>query len=121
MKRILSTLLVCVLLVGCVLSFASCSKISESYADKVNEAAEAGEHYTYDQVVEDLGDNAIEVGFSAVKTGVIIAVKGCESIDDIKDKIEDGETIKGIVVVVTLNKAISAEYRVITEDDLKLK
>ena len=42
MKRILSTLLVCVLLVGCVLSFASCSKISESYADKINEAAKIG-------------------------------------------------------------------------------
>ena len=119
MKRILSTLIVCALLVGCVLSFASCSKISESYAEKINKAAEAGEHYTYDQVVEDLGDNAIEIGFSVVKSGIIIAVKGCESIDDIKQMIEAGDTIKGIVVVVTLNKAISAEYRVITEDDLK--
>ena len=119
MKRILSTLLVCVLLVGCVLSFASCSKISESYADKVNEAAKAGEPYTYDQVVEDLGDNAIEIAL--LKTGAIVAVKGCESLEEIKDQLEAGKEIKGIVVVVAAGKAISAEYRVITEDDLKLK
>ena len=119
MKRILSTLLVCVLLVGCVLSFASCGKISESYAEKINAAAKDGEHYTYDQVVEDLGDNAIEL--AKLESGFIVAVKGCESLEEIKDQLEAGKETKGIVVVVFAGKAISAEYRVITEDDLKLK
>jgi hypothetical protein len=95
----------------------SCGKISESYAKKINAAADKGEHYTYDQVVEDLGDNAIEIAF--LGTGVVIAVKGCESIEDIKDKIDDGKTVKGIVVTMVAKKAISATYREITKDDLK--
>ena len=117
MKKIISTLLVCVLLVGCVFTLASCSNISESYAEKINEAAEAKEPYTYEEVMEDLGDNAIDI--TLLKSGVIIAVKGCESLDDIEDKIDDGEKLKGIVVTVLAGKATGAEYRVITEDDLK--
>ena len=117
MKRILSALLVCVLLVASVLTLASCSNATESYAKKINKAAEDGEHYTYDEVVEDLGDNAIEIAIA--KTGVIVAVKGCETVDDVKAKIDEGKTVKGIVVVVALGKATSASYKEITEDDLK--
>ena len=117
MKKIISMTLVCVLLLGCVFAFASCSNISESYAKKINAAADKGDHYTYDQVVEDLGDNAIEI--AALGTGVVIAVKGCESVEDIKEKIDNGETVKGIVVTMFANKATSASYKEITEKDLK--
>ena len=113
MKKILAL----VLALSFVFMFASCGKISESYAKKINAAAEKGEHYTYDQVVEDLGDNAIEIAL--LGTGVVIAVKGCESVSDIKEKIEDGKTVKGIVVTMLANKAMSATYREITKDDLK--
>lgn len=113
MKRILSL----VLALALVFMLASCGKISESYAKKINAAADKGEHYTYDQVVEDLGDNAIEIAF--LGTGVVIAVKGCESVADIKAQIEDGKTVKGIVVTMLANKAMSASYREITKDDLK--
>jgi len=44
MKKILSAVLACVLIIGCVLTLASCGKISESYAKKINKAAEADEH-----------------------------------------------------------------------------
>ena len=117
MKKIISLALACVLLFGCMLALASCGNISESYAKKINKAAEDGEHYTYDEVVEDLGDNAIEIAIA--KTGVIVAVKGCETVDDVKAKIDEGKTVKGIVVVVALGKATSASYKEITEDDLK--
>ena len=113
MKKILAL----VLALSFVFMFASCGKISESYAKKINAAAEKGEHYTYDQVVEDLGDNAIEIAL--LGTGVVIAVKGCESVSDIKEKIEDGKTVKGIVVTMFANKATAASYREITEKDLK--
>ena len=117
MKKILSAVLACVLILGCIFTLASCGKISESYAKKVNKAAEAGEHYTYDQVMEDLGDNAVDI--TLLKTGVIVAVKGCETLDEIEDKIDDGKTVKGIVVTVVAGKATSATYKEITEDDLK--
>ena len=113
MKRILAL----VLTLSLVFMVASCGKISESYAKKINAAADKGEHYTYDQVVEDLGDNAIEI--AVLGTGVVIAVKGCESVADIREKIDNGETVKGIVVTMLVNKAMSASYREITKDDLK--
>ena len=113
MKRILSL----VLALSLVFMLVSCGNISESYAKKINAAADKGEHYTYDQVVEDLGDNAIEI--AVLGTGVVIAVKGCESVKDIREKIDNGETVKGIVVTMLVNKAMSASYREITKDDLK--
>lgn len=115
MKKILSLMLVCVFAIGCVLSLASCSKATEYYAKKINEAAEKGEHYTYTQVLDDLGDEAIDI--TVAKTGTIIAVRGCTTWDEIEDKLDAGKTVKGIVIVMTLGKAISAEYREITPDD----
>ena len=117
MKRIISLVLTFVLLVGCVATFASCGKISQGYADKINKAAADKEYYTYDEVMEDLGDNAVDITF--LKSGVIVAVKGCETLDDIKDKIDDGKTVKGIVITVVAGKATSATYKEITKDDLE--
>ena len=85
MKKLFAILVALVL----VVSLASCSKVSQKYADKVNEAAEAGECYTLAQVKEDLGDEAIEIIIPVINTGVVIAVKGCESYDEIKAKLEE--------------------------------
>jgi flagellar basal body-associated protein FliL len=117
MKRIISAILLCVVLAGCMFTMASCSNATEAYAKKINKAADAKEYYTYDEVVEDLGDEAIEIAL--LKTGVIIAVKGCTSLDEVEDKVDDGKTLKGIVVTVVAGKATGAEYREITKDDLK--
>ena len=73
----------------------------------------------FNQVKEDLGDEAIEIIIPVINTGVVIAVKGCESYDEIKAQLEEGKETKGIVVVITGGQAASAEYRVITEEDLK--
>lgn len=115
MKKIFAILVALVL----VVSLASCSKVSQKYADKVNEAAEAGECYTLAQVKEDLGDEAIEIILPVINTGVVIAVKGCESYDEIKAKLDEGKETKGIIIVIAGGEAKSAEYRVITEEDLK--
>ena len=121
MKKIVSALLVCVLLVGSVFALASCSNITESYAEKINEAAKNDEHYTYDEVMEDLGDNAVDATVTLLNStnGLIIAVKGCETTEEIKEKIDAGEEVKGSTVVIVNNKATAADYKVITEDDLK--
>ena len=120
MKKIVSLALVVVMLV-CVL--ASCGNISESYAKKINEAAANKEHYTYSQVIEDLGGKEevadLTISVLGVASGTVIAVKGCSSWDDIKAKIDEGKTVKGIVVVIAANKAISAEYREISTSDKK--
>ena len=115
MKKLFAILVALVL----VVSLASCSKVSQKYADKVNKAAEAGECYTLAQVKEDLGDEAIEVIVPVINTGVVIAVKGCESYDEIKAKLDEGKETKGIIIVIAGGEAKSAEYRVITEEDLK--
>ncbi len=114
MKKIVSLALVLVLALAMLVS---CGNISEGYAKKINKAAEDKDYYTYEQVLEDLGDDAVDATF--LKTGVIIAVKGCDSLEDIKEKLEDGKTVKGIVVTVAAGKATAAEYTEITEDDLK--
>ena len=122
MKKIISLALVCVMLMGCVFALASCGNISESYAEKINKAAEKGEHYSYADVKDDLGDNAIDITIGvgdSFKSGVIVAVKGCETVEDVQAKIDEGKTVKGIVVVIALGKAASASYKEITEDDLK--
>ena len=115
MKKLFAILVALVL----VVSLASCSKVSQKYADKVNEAAEAGECYTLAQVKEDLGDEAIEIIVPVINTGVVIAVKGCESYDEIKAKLDEGKEAKGIIIAIAGGEAKSAEYRVITEEDLK--
>ena len=116
MKKVISAFLSLVLLAGMVFTLASCN-ISESYAEKINKAAEADEHYTYEEVLEDLGEDAID--FTILKNGVVIAVKGCTSLDDIKAKLDAGDEVEGIIVTVDKGKATGAKYKSITEDDLK--
>lgn len=116
MKRSVRLLAVAMALVVLCMALASCSNISESYAKKINAAAEDGDHYTLSEVKEDLGDEAVEI--TLLNTGVVIAVKGCDSVEDIKAKLEDGDTVKGIIVTVALGKATAAKYTEITEDDL---
>lgn len=119
MKKVLKLTSLMLLLV-CVCTLASCSKVSQSYANKINKAAENDKHYTYAEVKEDLGDEAVALGVGGdYYTGWVFAVKGCESLEDIEAKLEEGKTVKGIRIDFLLGKAQSAEYSEITEDDLK--
>ena len=117
MKKVISAFLAILILVGSVLTLASCN-ISESYAEKINKAKEAGEPYTYEQVLEDLGDDAVVIGVKAL--GVIVAVKGCTSLDDIKAKLDAGDEVEGIVISILAGKATGAKYKSITKDDLTI-
>ncbi|MDE7106259.1 MAG: hypothetical protein K2O22_03750 [Anaeroplasmataceae bacterium] len=98
----------------------ACSNVSKSYAEKINKAAKDGEPITLEQVRKDLGDDCAEVGdFLITKSGMIISVKGCKSLDDVKAKVNNGEDVEGIIITIVLGKATSAEYRKIQTSDLK--
>lgn len=118
MKKSVKLLAVAMALVVLCMALASCSNVSESYAKKINKAAEDKEYYTLDEVKEDLGDEAVEITF--LGAGVVIAVKGCTSLDDLKEQVKDGKTVKGIIVTILAGKATAAKYTEITEDDLKI-
>ena len=100
-----------------VLVLAACSNVSQKYADKINDAASSKEYYTVEEVREDLGDEAVEI--LLLNNGVIVAVKGCETLDEIKAKVNEGEDVKGIIVTIAMGKATAAKYQVITAEDLK--
>lgn len=104
-----------------LLGLCSCFGVSQMYADKINNAAEKDEHVTYSEVLDTLGDDAVDItlGIGSLRAGVIVAVKGCESLEDITEKIENEEDVKGIVVTILGDKAMSATYKVITAEDLK--
>ena len=114
MKKIISLALVVIMLV-CAL--ASCSNISESYAEKINEAAKNKEYYSLEDVKDDLGEDIVDL--TILGNGVVIAVKGCSSIEDLEAKIENGDTVKGIVITFVLEKATAAVYKEISSEDLK--
>lgn len=94
-----------------VFSLASCG-VSQGLADKINTAAENGEHMTYEQVSKKLGDPTIEVGGGSANTytGVLTWVSGCDTLEEIEAKWEDGKKVKAIVVTFTLGKAVGAIY-----------
>lgn len=117
MKKSIRIIAIAMVAVMLCMALASCSNISESYADKINKAADEKEHYTLKEVKEDLGDEAVEL--TLLDSGVVIAVKGCNSVDDIKDQLDEGKTVKGIIVTILAGKATAAKYTEITEDDLK--
>ena len=121
MKKIVSLILVCILTVGVL---ASCgSNISESYAKKINDAAKGDKAYTYDEVMADLGDEAIDVTVDVMllgRSGVIIAVKGVKSREDVEKLIDEGEEVKGIIIAIAADKAISAKYGEINKDSFKI-
>ena len=117
MKNTIKFIALAMVAVVICMAFAGCSNISQSYADKVNKAAEKDEHYTLEEVRDALGDEAVEILF--LNSGVVVAVKGCSSLDEIEDRIDDGKAVKGIIVTVVAGKATGAKYTEITEDDLK--
>lgn len=74
MNRIKKVLLGFALAFVLVFTLASCSKVSQSYADKINNAAEKNEYVTVADAKDALGDECFEVNF--ILFGGLVAVKG---------------------------------------------
>ena len=117
MKKVLSLLLVCAMM---VLTLASCNKASKDYANKVNEAAKSREYLTYETVMDDLGEDAVSFINPFVNSGWVLLVDDCDTAEDIKELLEKDKTVKGLRITITLGKATKAVYTKITKDDLKL-
>ena len=117
MKKITKILALALLVVLCLTALTACSNISQAYADKINKAAEKDKPLTYSEVLEDLGDNAIDIVVPIINTGVIIAAQGCESLEELNAKLEEGKQVKGIVVTIAGGEAVKAEYKVLTKED----
>ncbi len=135
MKKIVSLALVCVLMLGMVFTLASCgSNVTEAYAKKVNDAAKENKALTYEQVLDDLGNEAIDVTAEvfSVRGGAIIAVKGIDTSEykDLEDtdavmekleadieKLEDGKTVEVLTVIIVAGKATTASYDKKTNED----
>ena len=115
MKKFTKVFALVLVAVVCLSIFTACSNISQAYADKINVAAAKDEHLDYLDVLNDLGENAIDI--TIAKTGVIIAAQGCTSLEELNAKLEAGETVKGIVVTLFAGKALSAEYKVLSSED----
>ncbi len=122
MKKIFKALGVVIASGAVVASLASCSNVTQDYADKIIEKAEDKKNYTYEEVMKKLGDEAINgtIEVAGYRVGVIIGVKGIKTKEDLQAKIDAGEDVEGIVVTIANGKATTARYGKINASDLKL-
>ncbi len=102
---------------------ASCSNATQKYADKINEEAKDDDkvYITYEQAKKKLGKECIDITIAIgdSRNGVLVAVKGCKSSEEIQTKIDNGEDVEGIYITVLNSNCISASYKKITSSDLK--
>ncbi|MBS1477061.1 MAG: hypothetical protein HP024_03845 [Acholeplasmatales bacterium] len=122
MKKIFKALGVVIASGAVVATLASCSNVTQDYADKIVEKAEDKKNYTYEEVMKKLGDEAINgtIEVAGYRVGVIIGVKGIKTKEDLQAKIDAGEDVEGIVVTIANGKATTARYGKINASDLKL-
>lgn len=122
MKKIFKALGAVIASGAVVVSLASCSNVTQDYADKIVEKAEDKKNYTYEEVMKKLGDEAINgtIEVADYRVGVIIGVKGIKTKEDLQAKIDAGEDVEGIVVTIANGKATAARYGKINASDLKL-
>lgn len=122
MKKIFKALGAVIASGAVVVSLASCSNVTQDYADKIVEKANDSKNYTYEEVMKKLGDEAINgtIEVAGYRAGVVIGVKGIKTKEDLQAKIDAGEDVEGIVVTIANGKATTARYGKINASDLKL-
>lgn len=82
-KILALTLVLCL-----TVAFAACG-VSQSAADKINEAAKAEEHMTYEEVVNKYGEPTYKIGLDLGDLGVngtYVWVNGCDTKEDVEEK-----------------------------------
>lgn len=107
MKKIISKVLGFFAGLFMVFALVGCN-ISEDYAEKINKAADAGERYTYAEVIDDLGDNYS--GKLVLESGALTWYKGYDSYEEAKAAYDEGKTVKLIVVTFLGGEATGAAY-----------
>ena len=111
MKNFKRVLLSLVLVFVALIALASCSKVSQSYADKINNNYQNKTNIvTYEEAKEALGDECIDI--TVAKTGKLVAVKGLNK-DNYKEKLQaaDADTkFSFIVITVVQGNCSNALY-----------
>ena len=107
MKKTLKTIMLSLILAVC-LAFSGCG-VSQSMADKINDAAKKGEPMSVTDVMKRLGDDpAVEA--LTLGTGVLIYVQGCDDWEDVEEKLNRGENMKAIIITCLAGDATGAVY-----------
>ena len=94
----------------------SCGFVSQSYADRINKAYASEtdkDDLTYEKVIKDLGDPAINItgSFSIIKaTGACTWYTGCKTVEDKNAKLEAGKNVDYLIVTFLNGIATAAEY-----------
>lgn len=96
------------------MTLASCG-IGQSAADRINKAAEEKNHLTYDQLIKDYGKPTYDVTAEVLgsRNGSVIWVKGCDTSTKVEEKLNNGEKLSALTVIILNSKATSATW---TED-----
>ena len=95
-----------------VVGLVGCSKVSQSYADKINEAAKADEHITYQEVLEALGDEAQDYTITVLGStnGFIYAIKGVTTKEEFEELRDSDEPTECLIITIGNGKATGAKY-----------
>ena len=104
-----------------VVGLSGCSKVSASYAEKINVAAAKEEHITYAEVMEALGDEAQDytVTILGSTNGVIYAIKGVTNKEEFEELRESDKDTECLIITIINNKATAAKYATTAEANEK--
>jgi len=96
-----------------MITLAGCSKVSQSYADKINAAAKTDTPITYQEAKEALGKECSDWTFGG--NGIMFAIKGyqLDNEEDFKKLMDESDKTtkyEMIIIVCSLGKCKSASY-----------
>ena len=118
MKKVITTIIsICLLLVLAVM-IVSCSSISRNYADKINESYKNGNALTYEEVVNTLGNECIDV--TTNKNGMLVAVKGLnkDNYKEVLQHTDEHTKYEFITITVVTGKCTYAHYAIGTATEV---
>lgn len=101
-------LFILVIVLFITLTMTGC--FTERTADKINKKAEKDDPYTYEEVIDMLGDSTFDFLEKNTKTGYCVWISGCKDYDTAKKKHDDGKTLNSLTVTFVLGKATDAKY-----------
>ena len=109
--KLTKSLLTLVLAFVCVFMLFGCG-LSQSDADKINEKAKAGEHYTYDEIIKKYGEPTVDATgeLFGIRAGALTYIEGItkEEYDEKgKDAFKDAKTL---IVTIVDGKATLAVF-----------
>ena len=106
-KRIIVSLSICL---AFVFMLASCSKVSKSYADEINQRFQNKNCITLQEAKDYLGEECIDLTTNGM--GIIVAIKGLTNQNYLEEiaKAKDDAKFDFIAITVVQNQCQSANY-----------